>query len=142
MATLVKNPDTKFSTPVYAVASYGTSPEADSYKIDGLHVRNIYVNHKDAEVALSELNLQSLGDYSFERHHYQSSEIVPFGMTDTDFCAWANNKFGSLCTFHPESIMADLDSAMPKLTDAQKLEVLNKLCFSFGTILETNLVME
>ena len=70
MATLVKNPDTKFSTPVYAVASYGTSPEADSYKIDGLHVRNIYVNHKDAEVALSELNLQSLGDYSFERHHY------------------------------------------------------------------------
>jgi hypothetical protein len=146
MATLVKDPDTKFSTPVYAVVAHasdmpGTALEPYD-RVDGFRVLNIYVNNMDAEAALNEFNLQSLESHSFERDYYQSDEFLPGTMTDEEFCALANNRFGHIFTMKPATLLSDLDMLVSKLNNNNKLDLLKMLCFSFGKVVGTNVVME
>jgi hypothetical protein len=105
----------------------------------GHHVRNIFVNKRDAEEALRQLTLDRLTDLDFQQYCYDVEELLGDHATPESFCEDANKKFGSKVTFSPESLMDDLTVAIRQLNPDEQFVLLRMLRFSFGTVVETEL---
>jgi hypothetical protein len=144
MSTLTAVPDTKFSKQVFALVAHDFEYNDEvHYRTDGHHIRTVFVNKADAEVALNDFTLQSLKDFSFEGYCYNVSDLLPGNMSKEDFCEKANKKFGRIFTLDPQSLdPVDLDEALKKLSDEQKIAFLKMLGFSFGKVIKTNMLGE
>lgn len=110
------------------------------FATDGHHVRGIYVNRRDAEEALKGITLSNINaETDFYMYAYEVDELLPHDVTPEDFCERANKKFGSVCAFAPDTLMDDLNRAVTKLDDEQKLTLVDMLEFSFGKVIETSI---
>lgn len=108
---------------------------------DGHHVRQIFVNKRDALDALAALTAEQAENLLPSQLCYQLSELLRSHVTEDEFVDFLNKEFGHLMRFsNDDDLLSKLDLLMPQLLPDERLKLLQYLDIEFCKVIDIPLV--